>query len=142
MTETERDEFEELLGKPRKEPEPIKLRKPRIPHPAKHLREDGRQLWREVWSKFELDAVESGRLLRVCELADTRRLLLNQVNDRQALAEGRRRSDLIDRLLVRLGVDDANEAQHDRTQAAQAMARERWKRQQGRESAARRQHFA
>jgi hypothetical protein len=107
--------------------------KPRGPRPPRGLQNAGRRLWAEVWGVYELDAVETGRLVRICQLEDARQALLDSVHGVQSLAELRRLSELIDKLLVQLGVSGGEVDQSGRSSRsghAAAMANHRW-RQQG-----------
>jgi hypothetical protein len=109
------------------------MRKPRGPRPPRGLQTAGKRLWSEVWGIYELDRVESGRLERVCQLADIRESLLGEVHGVQTSAELRRLSELIDKLLTQLGVGGGEIDQSGRSSRsghAQAMANARW-RQQG-----------
>jgi hypothetical protein len=103
---------------------------------------DGKRLWRAVWTQYELSATEAVRLRGICELADLRRTLLAE-GGKGAAVEVRRLTVEIDRLLLSLGVGgDSYQQRQDRSAAARAMVQERWRRQQVKESAARRQYGA
>jgi hypothetical protein len=124
------------------EPVPVwPPRKPPVPRVPAHLGEDGKRLWREVWAIYELDRVETGRLTRICELTDVRRALMSE-RTKAAAALMLRLTAEIDRLLLQLGVGDEQQQTRSRSDAARAMAAERWRRQQARESTIRRQTFA
>jgi hypothetical protein len=97
------------------------------------LRTAGRRLWRAVEAEFELGRAEEDRLRRACELADLREeLRVSSDVNVKAIAEVRRLSLDIDKLLLAIGIDQQDQA--SRSAVAASMARRRWQLQAQKEA--------